>query len=205
MSVDLSGEITAIATAVLAVLAIATATFALLAFRAQSREVRAIERQVKDQEELSRQQAELLKVQAGQLEVQRQQLDDQRAERRRAQASRILISPGPRPDPGTSGSAETVSTNFVTVTNTSPQPIYDLRFLFRDVGDGEWTQPSDPPDQVFLMPGERYEYPFSIDLPHLSYLLDPSLVGAGVVFRDAAGVRWRLYSGGQLDEEPGTG
>jgi len=54
MSVDLSGEITAIATAVLAVLAIATATFALLAFRAQSREVCAIERQVKDQGELGR-------------------------------------------------------------------------------------------------------------------------------------------------------
>ena len=48
MSVDLSGEITAIATAVLAVLAIAMAAFALLAFRAQSREVRAIEREAKD-------------------------------------------------------------------------------------------------------------------------------------------------------------
>jgi hypothetical protein len=39
MSVDLSGEITAIATAVRAVLAFATAVFAFLAFRKQSREV----------------------------------------------------------------------------------------------------------------------------------------------------------------------
>jgi hypothetical protein len=39
MSVDLSGEITAIATAVLAVFAFVTAVFALLAFRKQSREV----------------------------------------------------------------------------------------------------------------------------------------------------------------------
>lgn len=39
MSLDLSGEITAIATAVLAAFAIATAGFAFLAFRKQSREV----------------------------------------------------------------------------------------------------------------------------------------------------------------------
>jgi hypothetical protein len=62
MSVDLSGEITAIATAVLAVFAIVTAVFAVLAFLKQSREVRAIERQVTDQQELTQQQGELLKV-----------------------------------------------------------------------------------------------------------------------------------------------
>ena len=78
MSVDLSGEIAAMATAVLAVFAIVTAVFAVLAFRKQSREVRAIERQVTDQQELTQQQAELLKVQSGQLELQRQQFDEQR-------------------------------------------------------------------------------------------------------------------------------
>jgi hypothetical protein len=109
--------------------------------------------------------------------------------------------PSPRPDPGTSDFADPISTNFVTVTNTSPQPIYNLRFLFRE-SDGEWTLPDDPPDPApILMPGERYEYPFSIDLPYVNYLLDPSLVAAGVVFRDASGVDWRLYSDGRLDEE----
>jgi hypothetical protein len=78
MSADLAGEITAVATAVLAVFAIVTAVFAFLAFRKQTEEVRAIERQVTDQEELTRQQAELLKVQSGQLELQRQQLDSRR-------------------------------------------------------------------------------------------------------------------------------
>ena len=72
MSVDLSGEITAIATAVLAVFAIVTALYARQAFRKQSQKVSAIERQVKDQQELARQQAELLKIQSGQLELQRQ-------------------------------------------------------------------------------------------------------------------------------------
>ena len=78
MSVDLSGEITAIATAALAGFAIVTAIVATLAFWKQSREVRAIERQVIDQQEISRQQAELLKIQSDQLELQRQQLGDQR-------------------------------------------------------------------------------------------------------------------------------
>ena len=62
MPVDLSGEITAIATAVLAVFAIVTAWYARRAFLKQSQEVSAIERQVKDQEKLTSQQAELLKA-----------------------------------------------------------------------------------------------------------------------------------------------
>lgn len=53
MSADLSGEITAIATAVLAFFAIVTAVFAYIAFRKQSQEVRAIERQVTDQEKIT--------------------------------------------------------------------------------------------------------------------------------------------------------
>jgi hypothetical protein len=218
MSSDLSAEITAIATVVLAIFATVTAVFAFLAFRKQSREVRAIERQVMDQEEVTRQQARLLElqagqlelqrqqfeIQAGQLEVQRQQLNDQRAEQRRAQASRILISAEPRPDPQTSA-AEPIDTNFVLVTNTSQQPIYDLKFLFREA-DGEWTALDDPPEPApVLMPGGRYQYPFEIDLPYISFLQDPSLVGAGVVFRDASSVHWRLYSDGRLDEEPLTG
>jgi hypothetical protein len=70
--------ITAIATAVLGVLAVVTAWYARKAFRKQSEEVRVIEQQVRDGQEVSRQQAELLKVQSDQLELQRHQLEDQR-------------------------------------------------------------------------------------------------------------------------------
>ncbi len=77
MSSDLSAEITAIATVILAVFAIVTAFYARKAFRQQSKEVDAIEKQVKDQEELTRQQADLLKLQSGQLELQRKQHEDQ--------------------------------------------------------------------------------------------------------------------------------
>jgi len=78
MSSDLSAEITAIATALLAVLAVATAWYARRAFLKQSQEVRAIEQQVKDEQELTKQQAELVKVQSDQLELSRQQFDEQR-------------------------------------------------------------------------------------------------------------------------------
>lgn len=78
MSSDLSAEITAIATALLAVFAVATAWYARRAFLKQSQEVRAIEQQVKDEQELTKQQAELLKVQSDQLQLSRQQFDDQR-------------------------------------------------------------------------------------------------------------------------------
>ena len=205
MSSGLSAEITAIATSVLAFFAIVTAAYAIRTFRKQSREVRAIERQVQDQEILTRQQAELLEIQAGQLEVQRQQLDNQRAEQRRAQASRILISAEPHPDPDSSEfKGFVIDTTFVVVTNTSQQPIYDLKFLFREA-NGEWTELDDPdPPVLVLMPGGRYQNPFDIDLPYINFLLDPSLIAAGVVFRDASGVHWRLYSDGRLDEEPVT-
>jgi cbb3-type cytochrome oxidase subunit 3 len=66
MSVDLSGEITAIATAVLAVFAIVAAAFAILAFRKQYKEV-------SDQASMLRVQSEQLaeqrKVNAGQIRV----------------------------------------------------------------------------------------------------------------------------------------
>lgn len=78
MSLLAATQLTALATAVLAVGAIITAIFAVLALRKQSQEVSAIEKQVVDQQELTRQQAILLRVQSEQLDIQRQQFEDQR-------------------------------------------------------------------------------------------------------------------------------
>ncbi len=119
MSLIFATQLTAVATAVLAVFAIVTAWYARRAFLEQSQEVSAIEQQVKDQQEVTRQQARMIEVQSGQLEVQHQQFDEQRqvnarqaevlklqaeelreslaerkreaGERRRAQASRVFI------------------------------------------------------------------------------------------------------------------
>ena len=53
MSLIFATQLAAVATVVLAVFAVITGVFAFLAFREQSREVRAIEQQVKDAQELS--------------------------------------------------------------------------------------------------------------------------------------------------------
>ena len=199
MSLLLATQITAIATSVLAFFAIVTAVFAFLAFLKQSREVRAIERQVIDQQELAQQQGELLRVQSGQLELQRQQLDDQRTERRRAQASRVFVWIRPDPEGG-----DPIDSAVVGVKNTSQQPIYDLILTWR-IGSGERNEHLGPARTV-LMPDEQYPFVAGITpgLPADSYLLATSLLWASVVFRDAAGVHWRLHSDGQLDEEPAT-
>jgi hypothetical protein len=119
MPSDLSSEITAVATAVLAAFAIVTAVFAMHAFRKQSQEVRTIERQVKDQEALTRQQAELLTIQSAQLTVSYNVSSSTTS----AQNSDVLKPPGsssppsPAPDPDTSA-AEPIRETFVTVTKT---------------------------------------------------------------------------------------
>jgi hypothetical protein len=102
MSVDLSGEITAIATAVLAVFAIVTAVFAVLAFRKQSQEVYdqaamlAVQSdQLEEQRKINAEQAKVLALQASEL---RESLDQRKREterRHRAQASRVFITSGP--------------------------------------------------------------------------------------------------------------
>lgn len=78
MSGIFAEQLTAVATAVLAVFAIVTAWYALRAFLKQSREVAAIERRVLDGQELACEQGELIKIQSGQLELQREQFADQR-------------------------------------------------------------------------------------------------------------------------------
>ena len=220
MSLNLSGEITAIATAVLGVFAIVTAAFAVLAFRKQSQEVRAIERQVKDQEKVTRQQAELLKVQFGQLEVQRQQFTDQREanarqadffelqmddlrdsivkraieeERsRRAQASHVSV----REDrhTGLKGGKERVLPHIVaTVQNASDMPIYDAELA--------WQRSSARRDDRRLeslgtvMPGAEVSRSreFRSDTEMASN-------GAILTFRDAAGVTWVCRPDGTLKD-----
>jgi hypothetical protein len=99
MSVDLSGEITAIATAALALFAIVTAAFAILAFRKQSQEVRdqaemlmVQSAQLAEQQKLGQKQTEVLELQASEL---RESLDERKREseqRRSAQASRAYLA-----------------------------------------------------------------------------------------------------------------
>ena len=197
MSVDLSGEITAIATAVLAAFAIVTAIYAIRAFRKQTEEVRTIQEQARDQQELTRHQAELLKIQSGQLELQRRQLDDQLAEKHRAQASRVFIWTETGPDPRLTDAQidngvpwrETVTAS---IRNTSEQPVYSAELV--------WDDGSAPLAEVAVRShAERLPV---ILLPGSDAIITrdagPDTRAVILRFRDAAGVTWLRGPEGDL-------
>jgi hypothetical protein len=223
MSLIFATQLTAIATAVLAVFAIVTAWYARRAFLKQAQEVRAIEQQVQDAQELTRQQAELLKVQSGQLELQRHQADDQRQanarqaevlelqadelreslaerkreteQRRRAQASRVLLWEDRAHErvQAERGLSAAITAN---ASNTSDLPVYGLEFRWHK-GTAPWGAPDYWPD---LMPGGTKEFrrPLPADLPDS---VDRSLFGATLRFRDAAGITWIRTPDGGLTEQ----
>jgi hypothetical protein len=211
MSVDLSDEITAIATAVLSFFAIITAIFAFLAFRKQAQEVsdeatmlKLQYEQLEEQRKINEEQTKVLKLEATEL---RESIDERKreaAERRRAQASRVFISAEPRPDASSGEPEDPISAINVSVKNTSQQPIYHLTLAYPD-GHGEWTETTGF-DRVILMPDEQYQRTFSMQpsISTVNFYIDTAVVTAAVVFRDAAGVHWRLYADGRLDEEPVT-
>jgi hypothetical protein len=225
MSLIFATQLTAVATTALAAFAIVTAVLAGLAFRKQSREVRAIERQVKDQEELTGQQARLLEIQSGQLELQRQQLDEQRQvdakqaavlelqadelrqslaqrereaeQRHRAQASRVFITQE-RARTAPAGYPEPEGAEpFVTATvkNTSDQPIYDAELRWH-VGSAGHGEPNPEPLGTIL-PGEE-----AGSMRPFPYGVNMDVSGAVVRFTDANGVRWLRRPDGYLNEFP---
>jgi len=179
MSVDLSGEITATATAVLAVFAIVTAVFAVLAFRKQSKEVGILQLQMEDQHDANMKQAQALERQA--------------YDRRRAQASRVYIRTATvYPNRGT---ARVIAQ----AVNASELPIYDAGFWIR-LPDGE-PHFGDPVGVI--LPGDAMT-----GGPEYALGTDPAEMEVVLSFRDAAGVFWvRLpagfladYLGGQVKD-----
>ena len=129
MSLLAATDITAVATAVLAIGAIITAILAGLAFRKQAEEVKLLSRQLDDQQALAKQQAEALALQAQQLDLNRQQLAEQHRdlsqrerllERQQANAVDLVVWPAknlPR-EP---------STCLAVIFNRSARPIRDVR------------------------------------------------------------------------------
>lgn len=228
MSLLLATQVTAIATAVLAVGAIVTAIFAVLALRKEAEEVRAIEKQVTDQQEVTRQQAGLLKLQSDQLELQRQQLDDQRkvnekhsgvleleaaeltealkqrqhdaAEQRRKQAARVTAWLTWEEDAGPSWGA--------LVRNASDEPVFDIRVFFHHIRETEGggyqavSQGGPPPRETIgvLPPGEdRFvAIPQNVRAMFGSIIIDDRTCAASVEFTDAAGNRWERDPRGAL-------
>jgi photosystem II stability/assembly factor-like uncharacterized protein len=116
MSLLTATQVTAIATAVLAALAIVTAVFAILAFRTQSE-------QLAEQEAVNRQQAEVLDLQAKEL---RESLDERKreaVERRGAQAQLVAATLGAEERSADGPEAGRTATNLI---NSSPEPVWAL-------------------------------------------------------------------------------
>ena len=221
MSLIFATQLTAIATAMLAVFAVVTAVYAIRAFRKQAQEVGAIERQVKDQQELTRQQARLLEIQFDQLDIQRKQFADQREanareakvfelqyielsgsiaqrtseeeERRRGLASRVCI----REDRHTglkAGRERVLPYIKATVLNTSDQPVYDLELRWQ-CGSTKHDDQGPEPLGMILPAAEASgsrEFPSDAEMVASSAVL---------TFRDAAGVIWICRPDGTLRDK----
>ena len=91
MSLIFATQLTAVATAALAVFAVFTAWYARRAFREQSREVCVLKSQLKDQQQLTGKQTPVLELQGEELQASLVERKREAAERRRAQATRVFI------------------------------------------------------------------------------------------------------------------
>jgi hypothetical protein len=145
MSLDLSGEITAIATAVLAAFAIVTGIYAVRAFRKQSQEVsdqasmlQIQSEQLAEQRKVNEEQITVLALQAAEL---RESLDERKreaVERRNAQAAQvhIVLKVVARSREG-SPEIEATAVN----TSERQQPVYDVK-LYWHLGPDSYGTPN---------------------------------------------------------------
>lgn len=129
MSLIFATQLTAVATAALAVFAIVTAWYARSAFRAQFHLLMLQREQLNDQREANFRQAKVLGLQADDL---RESLDERKREasaRRRVQASQIQISIDPRAG----------NTMRATIMNSSAQALHaaELRWLLDSESYGD--------------------------------------------------------------------
>ena len=127
-----------------------------------------------------RDQAEMLALQAKELRQVSADRKREAGERRRAQAVQVYLVMIPA-DEGL----------LARVRNTSQQPVYGLR-----VEDPVEVPASGTAAEV-LMPGGEYGFKYSGGHPPEGERWTPA-----VTFRDRAGVRWRTWTDGRLEEIP---
>jgi hypothetical protein len=202
MSSDLSGEITAIATAVLAVFAIVTAFYAIRAFRKQSQEVsdqaamlRVQSERLAEQRSLNAEQVKVLALQSAEL---RESLDERKREaekQRRSQAVRVTAWFADDRH-GTWGAR---------VCNDSDLPVIDVRTFFNYIAEkgpgGDWEpQPRvGPIEKIRVLPPRTDRF---IEIPEqvrsqMNEVSD-SIYSVSIEFIDAAGNHWERDPRGAL-------
>ena len=198
MSTDVSGAITAVATAVLAVFAIVTAIYAIRAFRKQSKEVSEQAKMLKVQSDQLDEQRKINERQTEVLALQEADLRESLAERRRevarrpsAQASRVsLIAKVVWVTPKDFDSGFRLEVTVVNA-NDPQQPVYDARLYW--YCDGELYGRDSPEDLGTVlatatafrdfMPGSK-----------------PHTCGAILTFKDAVRASWIRDADGNLIE-----
>jgi hypothetical protein len=186
MSIDLSSEVTAIATVVLAAFAFITAILASLAFWKQLREVHDQAQMLKveseelaEQRKLNAEQAKVLELQAADLRESLEERKREADEQHRAQAARVFI-----------GASRDSAYHVTAVVNLSDLPAYDAQIWYSSNPDSPYTVGT-------VLPGERahaerarqFRYPRK------------AIEAAVLTFRDAAGVRWVRTPDGTLSEQ----
>ncbi|GIH21352.1 hypothetical protein [Rugosimonospora africana] len=172
-------------TAIGALIAAGALVAAMVAYRAQSRQLRHQQKQIADQQELNRQQSEVLALQA-------RDLGESLAERRRAQAVRVFMYAS-----HSRGVDDQDRWTFsATLKNASDYPIRGIVVRWHR-GTAAWGEPMESP---WLPPGAPAAQ-FSREMDRREGGdLTPAAIGAVIEFRDAAGVRWRITPSGGLEE-----
>ena len=191
MSLIFATQLTAVATAALAVFAIVTAWYARGAFREQFQLLKLQRQQLDNQREADARQAEVLGLQADELRESLEERKREAKERRRAQASKVFIWQDHIRDGPMGAMTATAHAK-----NTSEQPVYELLLSWHDDDrPATRTQRQRP-----LMPGG--EVSNDAEIPVGS---EPDKFGVVATFRDVAGVHWEARPDGTFDEIPEGG
>jgi hypothetical protein len=198
MSLIFATQLTAMATAVLAVFAIVTGIYAVRAFRKQSQEVsdqaemlRIQSEQLAEQRKVNAEQIRVLALQAAEL---RESLEERKREAeqlRSAQASRVWIALTAADYKSMVSDAAKAPRLDVTVVNSSEQPLYDAELHWYSASESHDAPSVQPLGTV--LPGEkvRRDSPF----PPRAVMFHCSAV---LTFRDASGVNWARTADGAL-------
>ncbi len=207
MSLLLATQISAIATAVLAVFAILTTIYAVRAFRKQSQEVsdqasmlQVQSEQLAEQRKVNAEQIGVLALQAAELRESLEQRQRDADEQRRSQATRVTAWLGTHKESKAFWGAN--------VRNASDEPLFEVRVFFHHMREKEGggyqavSQGGPPPRETIavLPPGEdRFVWiPADVQAMFGSIAIDDRNCAASIEFTDAAGNQWERDPRGAL-------
>jgi hypothetical protein len=211
MSLLLATQITAVATAVLALFAIVTAAFAYLAFYSQSQELsdqasllKIQSDQLEEQRKVNEKQIDVLTLQAQELEASLTERKDQAESERQAQANRVAAwfawYPIENPFGGTQHDWGAV------IRNDSELPILSVRVFFHYIhafstASEEWEPilRGGPPDRIRVIAPHSEKFVAIPDqIKNMVNECNDNIYAVSIEFVDAAGNRWERNARGAL-------